>query len=204
MNGVIEIATGDLIRAGGVDFTLEPGFDELTEAQRTEVPVPACIRKYLAYEWHRWTGTVWELHFDLRGYKDHKKHQIDQNSKYLIVNSGYDYVAGGVRLSTSEVAQKNMLFLFAMSVVTRLRDELGIVDAYINAAANALSWPYSLSTDDENVEYMVQDSGEAINISLLFSEHVLTYYHSGKELKKQVEAAVDKAGVDAVVDDRTL
>lgn len=202
MNGVIEKNTGDLLRVGFTDFSVDPAFDPATEAYRTDAPDGATIRDNLIYEWHRWNGSAWELHFDLRSYKDWKKAQINDSTRKLITLVGYHYEAGDVILSTSETAQKNMLFLFVISLIRRIRDELSLTDPYVNAAADSVGWPYSISTDDENVEYLIGNSAEAIAIALNYAGHILSFYHSGKALKKQVEAATTKAEVDAVIDNR--
>lgn len=54
MNGVIEDATGDLIRAGFTDFTAGAG-----ETVRNDVPEPAFIRDGNAPNFHSWTGSDW-------------------------------------------------------------------------------------------------------------------------------------------------
>lgn len=61
--GVIETATGDLIRAGYCSFIGQ--FDSETHEQRTDVPVPAKISSQkqpgpvTPTHFHRWTGTEW-------------------------------------------------------------------------------------------------------------------------------------------------
>jgi len=61
MNGVIEITTGDLLRAGyGIDFLLDGVFNGLLELVRTDVPEPAYIRTPGASgNMHRWNGVAW-------------------------------------------------------------------------------------------------------------------------------------------------
>jgi hypothetical protein len=59
-NGVIETATGDLLRAGSVDFENDGSFNETTETYKTDVPVPPKVRKAGASGNHdRWNGTAW-------------------------------------------------------------------------------------------------------------------------------------------------
>lgn len=56
-NGVIEVATGDLLRCGFGAFTAGVG-----EAVRTDVPVPAIIRgRKGALQMNRWNGASWIL-----------------------------------------------------------------------------------------------------------------------------------------------
>ena len=59
-NGVIETATGDLLRAGYCDFTTDGSFDSGTETERTDVPHPSKVRGQEDYaNMHRWNGTAW-------------------------------------------------------------------------------------------------------------------------------------------------
>lgn len=62
-NGVIEKATGDLLRAGFCDFSSDGAFDASVEECRSDVPFPAVSRGNAA--WHRWTGSAWILVSDL-------------------------------------------------------------------------------------------------------------------------------------------
>jgi len=62
-NGVIELATGDLLRAGFCDFTTDGTFDPSREAYRTDVPFPAVSRGNGS--WHRWDGKAWLVVADL-------------------------------------------------------------------------------------------------------------------------------------------
>lgn len=60
-NGVIENATGDLLRAGDCDFNNDGSFDPATETIRTDVPVPARARgdDVPDNKMHRHTGSEW-------------------------------------------------------------------------------------------------------------------------------------------------
>jgi len=60
--GVIEDATGDLLRCGYIDFTADGMFDEDTESVRTDVPFPGKIRGDIREaQMHRWGGASWSL-----------------------------------------------------------------------------------------------------------------------------------------------
>jgi len=56
MNGVVEDSTGDLIRAGYVEFVnIEPG-----QSVRTDAPEDSRVRWQAGTDFfHRWTGTEW-------------------------------------------------------------------------------------------------------------------------------------------------
>ena len=61
-NGVIETATGDLLRAGFCDFESDGSFDAGTETMRTDCPCPANIRgDPEETQMHQWTGSAWQL-----------------------------------------------------------------------------------------------------------------------------------------------
>lgn len=62
-NGVIETATGDLLRAGFCDFSSDGAFDPSRESVRADVPFPATARGGVA--WHRWNGNAWIVVSDL-------------------------------------------------------------------------------------------------------------------------------------------
>ena len=55
MEGVINLGTGDLIRAGFSNFTAKDN-----EAVRTDVPYPPFV-KGVTSRYHRWTGSEWEV-----------------------------------------------------------------------------------------------------------------------------------------------
>ena len=59
-NGVIETATGDLLRAGFCDFENDGQFSAGTETYRTDVPHPAKVKGDASEtNMHRWTGSAW-------------------------------------------------------------------------------------------------------------------------------------------------
>lgn len=62
MNGVILIASGNLIRAGFSDFLNDGSFDPATDSYRTDVPEPPLVyRAGTAGQFHRWDGDEWVL-----------------------------------------------------------------------------------------------------------------------------------------------
>ena len=59
-NGVIETATGDLLRAGYCDFVTDGSLNVGTETVKTDVPcLPKAKGKNGLTAMHRWTGTEW-------------------------------------------------------------------------------------------------------------------------------------------------
>ena len=61
-NGVIETATGNLLRAGFCDFENDGSFDSENETMRTDCPFPAkCRWAFGESQMHRWTGSAWTL-----------------------------------------------------------------------------------------------------------------------------------------------
>lgn len=65
MNGVVNILTGLLLRCGYCDFTTDPNFNPLLEAQHGDVPYPfyllsnPFIDPPSAYITH-WNGSGWD------------------------------------------------------------------------------------------------------------------------------------------------
>lgn len=59
-SGVIETATGELLRAGYCDFSADGSFDGGTEAIRTDVPYPPKVRREgVAGNMDKWDGAAW-------------------------------------------------------------------------------------------------------------------------------------------------
>jgi hypothetical protein len=59
-NGVIETATGDLVRCGFCDFSASDDFDSETETYKTDVPHPGKVRGDPdEAKMHRWNGSSW-------------------------------------------------------------------------------------------------------------------------------------------------
>lgn len=59
-HGVIETATGDLLRSGYCDFTNDGAFNGGTETERTDVPHPAKTRGDAdETNMDRWNGSAW-------------------------------------------------------------------------------------------------------------------------------------------------
>ncbi len=60
MNGVIETASGDLLRAGFCDFLNDGSFNAGTETNRADVPYPAKVKgNEFGDKFHRWNGSAW-------------------------------------------------------------------------------------------------------------------------------------------------
>jgi len=57
MNGVIETATGDLIRKGFSDFENDGTFNSGTETYKTDIPDAALIKKVYGGDFTRWNGS---------------------------------------------------------------------------------------------------------------------------------------------------
>ena len=66
INGVIETSSGDLLRAGFVNFSSEPTFNGGTETYKTDVPHPPKCRDgrdengSVYATKHNWTGSAWQ------------------------------------------------------------------------------------------------------------------------------------------------
>ena len=60
MNGVIQTSTGDLLRAGYHNLSLEDVFDGATESYRTDIPVGSfCKGAPESSVYKRWNGSLW-------------------------------------------------------------------------------------------------------------------------------------------------
>lgn len=107
-----------------------------------------------------------------------KNQAIDSRTKELI-DQGFIY--NGIAFSASETAQRNWL------AVDQLKDDL--------------VFPFGISTKDDG-EYLLADIAEAHIFTLTGLGSIEPHYASGRALKQLVNAAIDQAALDAIVDNR--
>jgi hypothetical protein len=117
-------------------------------------------------------------------YKELKTNAIDRVTGELI-SLGFEFPpASGKIFSLSTSAQTNILAL------DNTRDD------------PAMTYPISYNTIDDKDVYSVPDSVTLHNMYLTALSTKKSHLDSGTALKDLVRSAVDKAGVDAVVDNR--
>lgn len=124
-------------------------------------------------------GTPTEL--TLNEYKQLKSNAIDARTSELI-EQGFSYASKTFSLSGN--AQTNILAIFT----TR--------------SHAALTYPIAYSTIDDLDSYNIVDATDAENMYLTALATKRGHLDSGNALKDSIRAAVDEAGVDAVVDNR--
>jgi hypothetical protein len=182
MHGVIETATGNLLRAGYVDFENDGGFNAVTEAYRTDVPEDAQIRSLQYRAFSRWTGSAWETVEDLAHIRAIKNAEIDKRTRVLI---GQGFVYDGHLFSLSEQAQMNIVGL-------KTPVDLGWV-----------TFPHKMSTmNDDDPEYELPDLSAYYSVYAQAVGTIKAHMDSGRALKIQVAACTTVAEVDAVEDTR--
>lgn len=115
----------------------------------------------------------------LINYKALKNNSIDERTGELIV-AGHSY--GGKVFSMSQNAQINMLG--------------------INESRDDITYPLSYSVIDNSETVDLVDATDVHNFYLNALGTKKSYLDSGNTLIDQVNASVDEAGVDAVVDNR--
>ena len=121
------------------------------------------------------------IDISLTEYKTTKNNAIDTRTGELISNG---YVYAGKTFSLSGNAQTNILALFATK------------------GHPALVYPIQYSTIDDVGTYDVLNATDVENMYLTALGTKRAHLDSGTSLKNQVRAAIDKAGVDAVIDNR--
>lgn len=127
-------------------------------------------------------GTLVDVNVDLADYKALRYHEIDNKTGELVAQ-GFEYPASsGNIFSLSQNAQINI------SALNQSRDEL--------------SYPIIYNTIDDVNEYNVIDVTDMHNMYLTALATKKASIDSGSALKAQVRAAVDRAEVDAVIDNR--
>lgn len=177
MNGVIETATGNLIRAGYTDFTAGDG-----EEIRTDVPDGAITVNSDTCCHHRWTGSEWETTQDLVVAKSIRNAEIDAKTRYLI---GKGFVYDGRVFSLSEQAQMN------------------IVGLKTPVDMSWITFPHKMSTmNDDDPEYELADVSAYYAVYATAVGTIKTHMDSGRALKKLVAACTTVAEVEAIADTR--
>lgn len=178
MNGVIETATGDLLRKGsGVDFANDGAFDATKESVRADVPDEAILRGR-ANPFSRWDGSAWILFEDLSLLKMAKQGEIDLNTQRLI-RQGFTHAGKVFSLSTN-------------------------AQIYISNLMNVppTEFPVQMNTLDDLATHSIVDVLEAQALYGAALGTVKARLGSGTSLKEQVRAATTKAQVDAIIDTR--
>lgn len=118
----------------------------------------------------------------LPAYKQTKKDQIDARTKELILN-GFEYPGGAqVIFSLSPEAQRSLN------------------SANINRGE--LAYPIKWDSKDNLSTIILANATELHDFAAAGTDEVFGHRQSGHVLKQSVDAAVDAAGVDAVVDGR--
>jgi hypothetical protein len=125
-------------------------------------------------------GTAKQL--TLPNYKLLRFDEIDRKTGELI-SEGFEYPpASGNIFSFSTNAQSNLLGTYS--------------------AKDLLTYPFGWSTKDDHLVYQIADSAEMSNFFLTALATKKAWQDSGTALKQAVEAAIDEAEVDAVIDNR--
>ena len=182
MNGVIETATGDLLRKGFSDFENDGSFDSGTETYKTDVPDDAIVKVINGGDFTRWNGSAYVLievtaAEQLATNKEIRFLQIDKRSGELM---SVGFVYGAETFSTSGNAQRNF---------NTLKNQEG-----------EFTWPVEVSTK-ENYKY---DLAQA-NLAAFWTagkDFIKGHLDSGRTLKVSVSDATTQAELDAVVDNR--
>lgn len=118
--------------------------------------------------------------FDLPGYKKMRCAAIDKRTQELI---GAGFVYSDFEMSASVRAQSKLMLL--------------------TQDADALTYPIELAKkNDLETPYAIPDKVTLKSVFSFLRAHVQTHIYSGEDLKDQIRAAVDTAGVAAVEDTR--
>ena len=125
-------------------------------------------------------GTTKQLTLD--NYKLLRIDEIDIRTGELIFQ-GFEYPsASGNIFSFSTNAQSNLLGTYS--------------------AKDLLTYPFGWSLKDDSAVYQIADSTEMANFFLTALGTKKAWQDSGTALKQAIKAAIDEAGVDAVIDNR--
>jgi hypothetical protein len=187
MNGVIETATGVLLRKGFCDFTNDGSFDSANETERVDVTyTAACKKNDDTADHEKWNGVSWETVVEtapekLVGYKKKRKKKIDVKTSKLISNG---FTHNGKKFSLSPEAQIN-----------------GTGAKSASSEVGAINYPLTITQDDD-YGYDVNSTSELNAYHLDGLGTKKSHLDTGRDIKIQVNDAVDEAAVDAITDDR--
>lgn len=186
MNGVIETATGILLRKGFCNFTNDGSFDSDNEAERTDVTYTAMCKKNDDTATHeKWNGVSWETVLEttpekLVKYKKKRRKKITDKT-HGKMSEGFPH--NGKHFSCIKKSQ----------------DFIAHMKQFIDKSK--LFIPLEITTIED--ETYIFNTIEDFN---LFVDTVLGTVKNTKDeerpIKQQLFAAVDEAAVDAIIDDR--
>lgn len=178
MNGIIEVSTGYLLRAGFCSFTAGSG-----EEVRTDVPEPPHVKHHGDVCVHRWTGTAWEVVTDLDEVKREKYVAIDARTEEII-SQGFYFGDPVAIMSNSANAQRTWNGMAIMS--------------------SSLSYPVTVPSLYDDTNLVLQNETETLQFYGVAVSAVRAGRDGGSALKDQVRAATTKEQVDAVEDNRPI
>lgn len=186
MNGVIETATGVLLRKGFCDFTNDGSFDSTNETERIDVTYEAvCKKNNTTGEYAKWNGSSWETVLEttpdkLLKYKKKRRREI--------VKKTHEKLALGV-------AHNGKVF----SASKKSQDFIAHMKRFIDKGMLVI--PIEITTiEDETYTFTTIEDFDLFVSALL--DTVKSRKDDERPLKQELFAAVDEAAVDAIIDDR--
>ena len=175
-NGVIDQATGDLLRAGSCDFSNDGSLDPVTEAYRTDVPDVAFVRndpEESVTEMHRWDGGAFILvpqpRLSLQGVQATRLKQLsleastyaDQHydtSAKISILALYSMARDGAPQKTNRMNYLKQSFTWGESIIAYYVQVAGqIMGAATVNDVNAVTWdlPGTLDASDPLISLAV-------------------------------------------------
>lgn len=193
--GLIELATGDLIRAGYADFTNDQDYDPTIHGHRMDVPEPGFVRDHHFGgpedgRYHRWTGSEWTIIIP-------DEVQIARNVKYALIDTktqeliALGFSHAGKNFSLSANAQRYWTGLF-----------LSVIGGLVTDSDTPPTFPMEINTVDDQDTHDVLSVAE---VTLIYGTMLVTVkgtIGSGTTLKDAVRAALTVEAVEAIADPR--
>lgn len=186
MNGVIETATGVLLRKGFCNFTSDGSFDSTNETERIDVTyTAACKKNNTTSEYEKWNGSSWETVLEttpekLVKYKKKRRKKIT-NKTYKKMSEGFSH--NGKHFSCIKKSQDFIAHMKQFIDKSKLFVPLEIT-----------------TTEDETYVFVTLEDFNLFVDTILYE--VKNTKDKERPIKQQLFAAVDEAAVDAIIDDR--
>lgn len=185
MNGLIEISTGDLVKKGYCDFTIDPNFDNTIHEQRTDVPENAKVNIDGTLPYSRYLNSAWSI-VELT---DAEKLAINIHLKNLAIDN-----------HTKELIELG--FLFAGNQFSLSKEaQLNATGLKIAGDGLIITYPLQITT--------LSDAGfDLVDLTSLNGWYMTglgtkkARLDSGRALKLQCNACTTQAELDLIIDNR--
>lgn len=185
----IESGTGTVWAASTNEFTVEQVAEDIpqVDSRREDAPDTVQAKASGLNRYHRWTGTDYELVWELQPLKDEKNYAIDMKTRQIIavgvLYDGHRFPLDVNDQSTWHARRNNFVDSVLFSI--------------------PITFPMKVMTS-HNEEYWLQNGNELLAMYYGGFAQVGAILEGGRAVKALVNACTTKEEIDAVTDDRVI